>query len=65
MIPAIAACSELVAEVERLTAQRDARGDMVSALAREVSDLRCILREIRDLTSEETVRELAASRLIQ
>lgn len=58
-------CPEMVAEIERLTQQRDARGDLISALSREVSDLRCILREIRDLTSEETVRELAASRLVQ
>lgn len=58
-------CAELIAEIERLTQQRDDRGDLISALSREVSDLRCILREIRDLTSEETIRELAASRLVQ
>lgn len=54
----------LLAEIDRLTQQRDARGDLVSALSREIADLRCVLREIRDLTSEEVIRELAASRLV-
>lgn len=57
-----APCAELIAEVERLTAHR---GDPLDVLAREVADLRCALRQIRDLTSEETVRALAASRLVQ
>lgn len=43
----------------------DPRADAISVLVREVSDLRCILREIRDLTSEDAVRDLAASRLVQ
>lgn len=57
-----APCAELVAEVERITERRP---DVVDVLSREVADLRCTLREIRDLTSEETIRALATSRLVQ
>lgn len=57
-----APCAELVAEVERITQRRE---DPLAVLSREVADLRCTLREIRDLTSEETIRALAASRLVQ
>ena len=57
---------EMQREVERLQGERDARGDIIGALTREVADLRCILRAVRDAAEPGTVvHDLACLGLLQ